>query len=73
MLPTSRYSAVIPFKYLSVFLSIRDETTLTKRKTSVSLDTELLAWIEKKIKEKKFASVSHAVEYALEELRRTES
>jgi Arc/MetJ-type ribon-helix-helix transcriptional regulator len=46
---------------------------LTKKKTSVSLDTELLAWIEKKIKEKKFASVSHAVEYALEKLRKTES
>jgi len=46
---------------------------LTKKKTSVSLDEELLDWIEKKIKERKFASVSHAVEYALEELRKTES
>jgi Arc/MetJ-type ribon-helix-helix transcriptional regulator len=45
---------------------------LAKKKTSVSLDDELLLWIEKKIKEKKFASVSHAVEYALEELKKRE-
>ena len=43
-----------------------------KKKTSVSLDDEILMWIEKKIKEKKFASVSHAVEYALEELKKRE-
>ena len=46
---------------------------LSKRKTSVSLDEETLTWIEKKIKEKKFASVSHAVEYAIEQLRRQET
>jgi Arc/MetJ-type ribon-helix-helix transcriptional regulator len=45
---------------------------LTKKKTSVSIDIELLAWIDKKIKEKKFASVSHAIEYALEELKKRE-
>jgi Arc/MetJ-type ribon-helix-helix transcriptional regulator len=43
-----------------------------KLKTSVSLDEELLKWIERKIKEKKFTSVSHAVEYALEQLRNQE-
>ena len=46
---------------------------LGKRKTSVSLDEETLAWVEKKIKEKKFASVSHAVEYAIEQLRQQET
>ena len=45
---------------------------LIKKKTSVSLDDDLLAWIQNKIKAKKFASVSHAVEYALEKLRREE-
>ncbi|KPV61868.1 MAG: hypothetical protein AOA66_1540 [Candidatus Bathyarchaeota archaeon BA2] len=45
---------------------------MAKRKTSVSLNEETLAWIHKKIEEKKFASVSHAVEYALERLRKTE-
>lgn len=45
---------------------------MTKKKTSVSLDDNLIKWIHNKIKEKKFASVSHAVEYALEKLRREE-
>ena len=43
-----------------------------KKKTSVSMDLELLRWIERKIQEKKFSSVSHAVEYALQELRKRE-
>jgi len=43
-----------------------------KRKTSVSLDEEILKWIEQKIKEKRFASVSHAVEYAFEQLKKQE-
>jgi Arc/MetJ-type ribon-helix-helix transcriptional regulator len=43
-----------------------------KKKTSVSISTELLEWIQQKIKEKKFASISHAVEYALEQLRKKE-
>ena len=43
-----------------------------KKKTSVSLDRELLSWVEKKVREKKFASVTHAVEYALEELKKKE-
>lgn len=43
---------------------------MTKKKTSVSLDEQLLSWIEKKMKEKKFASISHAIEYALEELKK---
>jgi len=45
---------------------------LVKKKTSVSLEEGLLLWIRKKIKEKKFASVSHAIEYALEDLRKRE-
>jgi Arc/MetJ-type ribon-helix-helix transcriptional regulator len=45
---------------------------LTKKKTSVSLNNGLLEWIHEKIKEKRFASVSHAVEYALEQLRKQE-
>jgi Arc/MetJ-type ribon-helix-helix transcriptional regulator len=45
---------------------------LAKKKTSISLDYQLLSWVESKINEKRFASVSHAVEYALEELRKKE-
>ena len=43
-----------------------------KKKTSISLDEELLEWISNKIEEKKFASVTHAIEYALEKLRKEE-
>ena len=40
------------------------------QKASVSLDEDLLEWINKKIKEKRFASVTHAVEYAIEQIRK---
>jgi len=46
------------------------EYPLPKTKTSVSISNDLKEWVMKKIREKKFASVSHAVEYALEELRK---
>jgi Arc/MetJ-type ribon-helix-helix transcriptional regulator len=45
---------------------------MSKRKTSVTLDEETLAWVEQKIEEKQFASVSHAVEYAIQQLRKQE-
>jgi len=45
---------------------------LAKKKTSVTLSEELLSWVGKEIEAKRFASVSHAVEYALEELRKKE-
>ena len=41
-----------------------------KLKTSVALDEDLLKWVDEMIKRKVFASRSHAVEYALECLRR---
>ena len=43
-----------------------------KKKTSISLEEDTLNWIKKKIKEKKFASVTHAIEYALETIRKQE-
>jgi Arc/MetJ-type ribon-helix-helix transcriptional regulator len=43
-----------------------------KKKTSVALSEETLEWIAEKIKEKRFSSVSHAVEYAIEQLRKQE-
>ena len=45
---------------------------LVKKKTSISLEEDTLNWIKKKIKEKKFASVTHAIEYALEIIRKQE-
>ena len=46
---------------------------MTKKKTSISLNDGLLEWIQEKIKEKRFASTTHAIEYALEQLRKEES
>lgn len=41
-----------------------------KKKISVAIDGELLEWIEKQIREKRFASVSHAVNYCVNEEKR---
>jgi len=40
-----------------------------KVKTSIALDEKLLAWIDEMIKRKRFASRTHAIEYALQRLR----
>jgi len=40
-----------------------------KRKTSVALDEDLLEWIDKMVSTKRFASRTHAIEYALERLK----
>lgn len=45
---------------------------MAKVKTSIALDAELLNWVESMIKLKRFASVSHGVEYALQRLREQE-
>lgn len=41
-----------------------------KLKTSVALDEDLVKWIDKEIKTKRFASRSHAIEYAIERLKK---
>jgi Arc/MetJ-type ribon-helix-helix transcriptional regulator len=41
-------------------------------KTSMDLDPELLAWIDKMVGKKRFASRTHAVEYALQRLKEQE-
>jgi Arc/MetJ-type ribon-helix-helix transcriptional regulator len=40
---------------------------------SVTFDKELLDWIRKEVKRKRFASVSHAVNYAIQRLKEAES
>lgn len=42
---------------------------MTKIKTSVSVDEDLLEWIDTQIKEKVFASRSHAIERAIKLLK----
>ena len=39
------------------------------KKRSVSIDPELFHWIESKIKEKRFSTISHAVNEALLKLK----
>ncbi len=41
-----------------------------KLKTSVAIDEDLLKWIDREIETKRFANRSHAVEFALESLRK---
>ena len=43
-----------------------------KIKTSISLDEDLLDWINKMVKLKRFANTTHAIEYALQRLREQE-
>jgi metal-responsive CopG/Arc/MetJ family transcriptional regulator len=39
-----------------------------KEKFSVSVDEELLKWLDSQIKERTFASRSHGIEYAISKL-----
>jgi len=41
-----------------------------KEKFSVSVDDNLLKWLDSEIKEKRFASRSHGIEFALNELKK---
>lgn len=42
---------------------------MAKLKTSVALDDDLLKWIDKEIAKKRFANRTHAIEYALQQLK----
>ncbi len=43
-----------------------------KLKTSVALDSDLLKWIDSQIETKRFATRTHAIEYALQKMREEE-
>lgn len=42
---------------------------MTKIKTSIALDETLLNWVDKEIEKKRFANRTHAIEYALQQLK----
>jgi Arc/MetJ-type ribon-helix-helix transcriptional regulator len=44
---------------------------MVKIKTSVGIDSELLKWVDELVKSKRFASRSHAIEFALKCLMET--
>jgi len=46
---------------------------LGKSGTSVYMDRDLLRWIDEKIKERDYRNRSHAVEYAVAQLRKNDS
>jgi len=43
-----------------------------KIKTSVAVDEDLLKWVDEMVKTKRFASRTHAIEYALQKLKKEE-
>jgi len=43
---------------------------MKKVKVSVSIDEDLINWIQGEVEKKRFASISHAVNYALNELKK---
>ncbi len=45
---------------------------MKKRKVTITVDEEIVRWIEKEIARKRFASISHAVEYAITRLMERE-
>ena len=44
-----------------------------KKKISVAIDEELFEWIEKQVQERRFASVSHAVNYCVNKVETMEN
>ncbi len=46
---------------------------MKKRKVTITVDEEIIRWIEKGISRKRFASISHAVEYAVTRLMEMEN
>ena len=60
----------------SSFTILKEEKGLIglgKSGTSVYVDRELLSWIDEKIKERVYRNRSHAVEYAVAQLRKNDS
>jgi Arc/MetJ-type ribon-helix-helix transcriptional regulator len=45
---------------------------MAKVKISVAVDPELLEWAQQQVKETKYASLSHAVNHALKQLKDSE-
>jgi len=42
---------------------------MVKLRKNVTIDETLVKWVEQQIKAKRFASLSHAIEYALTKLK----
>jgi Arc/MetJ-type ribon-helix-helix transcriptional regulator len=49
-----------------------NEVKVLRSKMSVTIDVELIKWIEQQVTKQKFRNKSHAVEYALVKLKESE-
>ena len=49
-----------------------NEVNDLRSKMSVTIDVELIKWIEQQVKKQRFRNKSHAVEYALVKLKESE-
>jgi len=47
-----------------------NEDEMVRAKVTVTVDQDLITWVDQLIEEKKYRNRSHAVEYALYELRK---
>ncbi len=48
----------------------RYRRSMPKAKIPISIDPDLLKWIEGEVKKKRFANRSHAIEFAVNELKK---
>jgi Arc/MetJ-type ribon-helix-helix transcriptional regulator len=46
---------------------------MAKARRSITLDKELLAWINQQINQKRFKDVSHAIEYSVYHLKQEDT
>ncbi len=42
---------------------------MAKVKTSIALDKDLLRWVDQEIEKRRFANRTHAIEFALQQLK----
>ena len=76
---TIDYFSSPPVKYYLSLLSMTggfasrnslNNSVKMKEKFSISVDDDLLKWLDSEIKNKRFASRSHGIEFALNELKK---
>jgi len=46
---------------------------MPKERKTITIDGKILKWVETQIEDKRFASISHAIEYALNKLMKEET
>ncbi len=52
----------------SVWSNIYGDKIMPKKRLTITVDPEIMAWVERRVKNKIFASISHGFEYAIHHL-----